>query len=72
MNGSRLFSVTSALSPVWSLDTTIPKENPEALFSSKQRAGMVFSSMQRAVTDSLGAMRELRVLPCGGKLVGHY
>lgn len=22
-------------------------------------------------TDSLGAMRELRVLPCGGKLVGH-
>jgi len=59
--------VTSALSPVWSLDTTIPKENPEALFSSKQRAGMVFSSMQRAaVTDSLGAMRELRVLPCGG------
>ncbi len=58
MDGSRLFSVTSALSPVWSLDTTIPKENPEALFSSKQRAGiMVLSSMQQAVTDSLGAMR---------------
>jgi hypothetical protein len=39
------------------LDTTIPKENPEALFSSKHRAGMLFSSMQRAVRDSLGAMR---------------
>jgi hypothetical protein len=53
------------------LDTTIPNENPEALFSSKQRAGMVFSSMQRAVTDSLGAMRA-QSATLWWKLVGHY